>query len=297
MNTGFRFTWRVAKAYWSVRRATGQQGRGQITIPKELARSNLDDLRPHANLGLQLRCNSCGVTHPVTLGKMERGDVQLWTSGAPPAHACMQPGRVVNIVVDPPAGVVVTEATPFSSVEEAAAAGDDVAEETFLNSHAGSRVRGIRDLHKLQEQRAQTGELGEKVMNAEFSRGMSGYVVSHHWVSMEVTCSPFDFEISEVGGTARKLDVKSTTGSHDEPFFVSRGELEEMERVPHYDLYRVSRLSGGEGELRIAKDVKAFAKELLDVERHHQKTVSATKFRVDPKDSRLAWGPSAKVRQ
>lgn len=92
-----------------------------------------------------------------------------------------------------------------------------------------------------------------------------GLIHDFEWVSSENAIAPYDFQITEKDGTKRKLDVKSTMSDFSTRLHISRAELITMaESTDSYDLYRVYDLGDESGKLRIACDMKAFAKEILD---------------------------------
>jgi hypothetical protein len=58
--------------------------------------------------------------------------------------------------------------------------------------------------------------------------------------------------------------VKSTTGPFDNVFHISMSELIEAAQAPErYDLYRVFELNDDGGKVRIARDIRSFAKSIL----------------------------------
>jgi hypothetical protein len=62
------------------------------------------------------------------------------------------------------------------------------------------------------------------------------------------------------------LDVKSTDGEFNQRIFVSIGELRQMAfGKERYDIYRVFNIENETARLRIHRDVRDLAKEVLDI--------------------------------
>lgn len=91
-----------------------------------------------------------------------------------------------------------------------------------------------------------------------------GAILDFEWVSSENAIAPYDFQVTGADGSLRRLDVKSTTGDFSVKLHISRAELITMaESAESYDLYRVYALDDASGKLRIARDMKPFASEVL----------------------------------
>lgn len=110
----------------------------------------------------------------------------------------------------------------------------------------------------------------------------------YEWVSDTHATAPFDFRVS-TGEGVRLCDVKSTAYEFERPFHVSLAELTEMaEAQEPYDIYRVFEVTDEGGRLRIARDVRAFAQEVLEQLDKLPAGVRADSVSVRP--AAITWG-------
>ncbi len=138
-----------------------------------------------------------------------------------------------------------------------------------LLSKPSSRKISREDLQKAKEMANHIGRYGEQFVNEYLTRlHEEGKIRNFEWVSDENSISPYDFRINEETSVIL-VDVKSTQGEFKREVHVSLNELMRMASGPErYDIYRVSEIKEGIAQLRIARDVKRFAKSVLEAFEH-----------------------------
>jgi DNA-binding cell septation regulator SpoVG len=107
----------------------------------------------------------------------------------------------------------------------------------------------------------------------------NGEIKSFEWVSRDDAYSPHDFLISK-NNTDIFIEVKSTRGNFESEIHISLNQLKEMSYdTKTYHIYRIFNIDelSKTAKLRIAEDVKDFAKEILKV----FKSLEALKVDVD----------------
>jgi len=138
-----------------------------------------------------------------------------------------------------------------------------------LLSRPSSRKISREDLQKAKENADHIGRHGEQYVNEYFTKlEEEGKVRSFEWVSDDNSISPYDFRVNEETSVIL-VDVKSTQGEFKRELHVSLNELQRMASGPErYDIYRVSEIKEGTAQLRISKDVRKFAKSVLEALEH-----------------------------
>ncbi|MGO4705862.1 hypothetical protein AB4072_08810 [Microvirga sp. 2MCAF38] len=152
---------------------------------------------------------------------------------------------------------------------------DDALEEAALGSAEGQRRLRSRgsprrmSAEALQEARARAeaiGRAGEVLMDAWLREQVkNGKLNSSTWISESNAVNAWDFDAEETDGTLTRLEVKSTGKGFDHPLHISHAEIESAAdpAAPRTDLYRVYGLSNGTASLRIARDIREFARTIL----------------------------------
>ena len=144
---------------------------------------------------------------------------------------------------------------------EDAALGGEAGVRTLLRRAGGRRI-SVADLAKARANNDRIGRDGEGLINAFFELGTAIAT----WMADTNAVSPYDFRIVDESGEVSKIDVKSTSGPFDNTFHISIAELVEAAQAPErYDLYRVYELNPEGGKLRIARNIREFARSILDV--------------------------------
>jgi len=109
------------------------------------------------------------------------------------------------------------------------------------------------------------GILGEELVNIYLETILDESISDYSWISKTNAISPYDFTIIEKDETLVNIDVKATKNCFENCIHVSFNELlcmlHEQER---YDLYRIYEIEGKTAKLRIAKDVREFARKVMD---------------------------------
>jgi hypothetical protein len=123
------------------------------------------------------------------------------------------------------------------------------------------------DLDRLRERQVTTGRIGEELIDAylESLQVKDGGVLGWAWESQDNAISPYDFTVVIEDGSEIRIEVKTTSGLHSEPFFISVNELRAATEDVDYHLYRVSSTDAeaGTGVLRVTEDVSELAAEIF----------------------------------
>jgi hypothetical protein len=150
-----------------------------------------------------------------------------------------------------------------AALEDAAQSGQEGIQR-LLQRRSG-RALSAGDLKRAKAQAEQDGQRGEEFINGHLGdRQRRGEITGFEWASAENPVSPFDFVVSEATGKAR-LDVKSTRGEFGRRIHISLSELASMAREGGtYDLYRVYEMTGDRAKLRVARNMREFARNILN---------------------------------
>ena len=155
-----------------------------------------------------------------------------------------------------------------AAMEDAALGGLDGAS-TILQRRAGGRMSRT-ELLRAKENAEFIGRLGEELVSAYLlSLDVSGKIEEFTWDSDVNAVSPYDFRIMHEGVVVTRIDVKSTAGEFARAIHISTGELIEMAGGDsEYVIYRVYETTERGAKLRISKDLRAFARQILEVFQH-----------------------------
>ncbi len=127
------------------------------------------------------------------------------------------------------------------------------------------------------------GVQGEELLNTHFETLKEKKKIQNFkWVSQENAISPYDFLEISAGQPVRKVDAKSTSGGFSNPIHVSLGELIESQGDIPYDIGRLYEVREGFARLRVARDVKATFKRIVETIGQFPKGVSPDGLSIDP---------------
>ncbi len=120
-------------------------------------------------------------------------------------------------------------------------------------------------------------------------------IKNFEWISKCNKYSPYDFSIINLDGNLNLIDSKATKRDFEQPIYISYRELEQMAfGNERYDIYRVYEMNSTTAKLRICKDLRIFAKKVLDVFEGLPTGVSvAASVMVSP--SSLEFGPEIAI--
>lgn len=165
--------------------------------------------------------------------------------------------------VAPPDAHPINELLLDADLEDAALKG--ILGTTRLLRRKSGRKLSRQDLKAALEKAEDTGSKGEAFVNAYLAKLKEDTEIrSFEWVSYENAIAPNDFSVDVDGKESFLVDVKSTAGDFDYPIHVSASELLAMqEGQQRYDLYRVYEMGESKATLRVAKDLRWLAKEIL----------------------------------
>jgi hypothetical protein len=146
-----------------------------------------------------------------------------------------------------------------------------------------SRGVSAAELKKARAGAEAVGRLGEELLNYHFEALAGLEIRSSEWVADINAISPFDFLINCLDGTCRQVDAKSTAGSFGNPIHLSLSELQHavVSGVP-YDLYRLFNVHESGADLRVARDVAARLKPVLDSLKSLPKGVKVDSLSFNP---------------
>ncbi|GHV50822.1 hypothetical protein FACS1894168_2430 [Deltaproteobacteria bacterium] len=124
------------------------------------------------------------------------------------------------------------------------------------------------ELDDIKREKDKIGRCGEELINHYFQTfEKAGEYVSLNWESYQ-NRTPFDFRVTDKSGLTFLLDVKSTRGDFDSRLYITWAEIKAManprkDNAERYDLYRVYKLDGNGGKLRIVEGISEFAQSIL----------------------------------
>lgn len=156
---------------------------------------------------------------------------------------------------------------------------DEALEDVVLGGSRGAerllRRRSGAKLSKEQllQARAKVDEIGrkgEECVNLFLGRlEDEGSIDGFDWISDENAIAPYDFRIRLTDSTNPSIvlvDAKSTLREFDRTIHISLSELREMAGAGvRYDLYRIYDIGETTAQLRIARDMRSFAENVLRV--------------------------------
>lgn len=110
----------------------------------------------------------------------------------------------------------------------------------------GTTREAVEKLHRV---RAAIGLGGETLVDALLeTRRELGVIASYQWVSLSHATAPVDF-LAEQNHTELGIEVKTTKGLHDGPFYISIAELRAAREASAYEIWRVSAFAFDESQL------------------------------------------------
>lgn len=168
-------------------------------------------------------------------------------------------------VVSPAAEHPIWELEIEAAIEDAALGG--LRGIARLNRQPGERRISYDELLRARRNMEQVGRLGEELLDRYFERMKnSGQIEDYRWVSDANAVSPYDFEVFESRGELIYVDVKATAGDFERPLHISISELRKIaDAAERYDIYRIYGASSEGASLRIVKNLRDFAQEVLKI--------------------------------
>lgn len=161
-----------------------------------------------------------------------------------------------------------------------------------LASWTSSRKISRNDLQKAKESADLVGLRGEQYVNDYLLTIKTGGAISDfEWTSAKNAISSYDFWVVTDEEPKTLIDVKSTQGEFERTLHVSLNELLRMREGPErYDIYRVFNMKETTAQLRIAKNVGVWAKQILQVFEGLPEGISSDSISFSP--TILPFGPS-----
>jgi hypothetical protein len=177
-------------------------------------------------------------------------------------------------------------------------------EDAVLGGSAGTkRLLGGRGGHSLTKKDLEAakvradaiGESGEALLDAWLTAELAaGRIVNYVWSSRLNAVSPYDFQVTLLGGRQRLIDAKSTSGRFGNAIHISGAEIVEACGPIDYVVARVYALGPNGGTLRFSDPINSFA---ACVRAAHDagmpKGVRADAFTVEV--AALRWGAEIQV--
>lgn len=238
-----------------------------------LSRHHADDGKLHAGLDALLSDN-----HTMRAFSAEELGVVIAAAGLAAAH---------------PAGALLLDEVEALDLQDAAVGGLAATEK--LQKRASAVKVTKAQLLAARAKAEETGEIGEALAFSHLDQLRDGGKLADVlWVSVENAVSPFDFLVTELGGTSVRVDAKATTGAFERAFHMSIAELVEAAKESgRYDIYRLYRLDGDAAYMRIANNIGPFARKILDGLSSLPAGVVADSVSISP--STLAFGEEIRV--
>ena len=181
--------------------------------------------------------------------------------------------------------------------------------DTSLEDAAAGGYRGIRNLlkrssgskltrHELvraREDADRTAELGAELVFSYLRAQMAaGTVTGADWVSKQNAILPYDFVVVLPSSQRLKIKVTSTRGPFRLPLHISLSEFRDAaDSHETYCIYRIYGLDESGAYLRIDRDFKAFANEVLDCLDRLPDSVNPGTLSVDPEE--LPFEPETRI--
>ncbi|GGK64898.1 protein NO VEIN domain-containing protein [Amphritea balenae] len=132
---------------------------------------------------------------------------------------------------------------------------------------SGSRKISKKAFESMQRRNNEIGDKGEDIIDQWLSTHpyISGKKITRHvWESKINHCAQFDFRATTDTNEEIRLEVKSTTGTLNAPFYVSIGELENMAtNLEKTFICRVYALSNETSEIAISGQTQTHAQTIL----------------------------------
>jgi hypothetical protein len=180
-----------------------------------------------------------------------------------------------------------------AAIEDAALGGEQ-GMRTLLRRSSGRRLTHF-DLMKARENAENTGQLGEELINDYLeSLVEAGHFTDLNWTSADNAVAPYDFRVTQSNSEVQKIDVKSTSGEFHVAIHISMNELREAATCPErYGIYRIYGLDVVGGSLRIADDIRDFARTVIASLGRLSAGVTPDGFSVDPRV--LPFGGEIKI--
>jgi hypothetical protein len=192
--------------------------------------------------------------HAIFEGALGQNSMAAWTAS-----------RMAELIerVAPPDAHPINELLLDAALEDAALKG--IQGTTRLLRRKSGRKLSRQDLKVALEKAEDTGSKGEAFVNAYLVKLKENHEIrSFDWVSDENAIAPNDFSVDVDGKHSILIDVKSTSGDFECPIHVSASELFAMQGAQQrYDLYRVYQMGETRATLRVAQDLRSFAKGIL----------------------------------
>lgn len=155
---------------------------------------------------------------------------------------------------------------------------------TKLRTHRKARGVSREELAQAKKIAEKNGRLGEEILNVWLEdQANAGVILGFCWDSNHNAIAPYDFSIYDGETAVRRIDAKSTSGDFNNRIHVSIAELNEMAHgcVP-YDIYRLYNMKESKANLRIARDLKSFADEILGAFSSLPSGVAVDSISIDP---------------
>jgi len=193
----------------------------------------------------------------------------------------------LKISRDHPIQMLLADPQADAALEDAVQ-GDAEALSGLLRRRA--RPVSIDELNRAKANAARVGAEGEGLANNYLTQEkLSGRVSSFSWISKQNAVAPYDFEIHEPLSERKKIEIKSTEGEHSRAIHISGAEIAAAAQSDTpYSLYRVSRMTAAGGYMRIAHDIRPFARTLVNALRDLPLGVRPDAFSVDT--TVFTWG-------
>ncbi len=171
--------------------------------------------------------------------------------------------------------------------------------ETISQTGVANNYRPF-DIEKANLLFKETGRAGEELV-AEYLKRLKhqGDIVAFSWLNQSQESGlPYDFKIQEQNQNIIHVDVKATSFGFEQPMIFSNQEINFIQNIPCYQIFRVYDLSEPKRHLRICSNSKEFISNLnagiinLQTEvRKYNVELQSVKLAIPPINAKLLFKP------
>lgn len=178
------------------------------------------------------------------------------------AMSALNEQQIAALVAAAPEGHLVRELLGAETEQDLQDAAFGNAEATRRLRRRSARRQTAEDLAAARERAQRVGRDGEVLVEAYLRRRVEARrITTFTWEANVNAISPFDFTVIRADGSERRVEVKSTTGTHDRPMHISQAEIEAAadREAPRTEIWRVSELDENGCVLRRSIGLRAIA--------------------------------------
>ena len=189
-----------------------------------------------------------------------------------------------------PLRLLLPDETRLRDLAVAAEGDEDAAARLFSRARSGAtRPVSAAELERATIRAREVGRAGEVLFNKHQERLLAaGEIRDFTWASDVNAVSPYDFDVT-TNATRGLIDVKSTNGRFEAPFFISVAELRTASGEIDFSIARVFGINEAAGaRMRMSAPIRDLAREILGALGGMPTGVAVGSVQIEP--ARLTWG-------